>query len=258
MVVAVARRELDDYDHPTLRTLREVGDRLPSDPLSRKVIAVGALWEQEISLALGQHERARQVLRDTRSRLGPTGDVAYLSGCAALARGRHDVAGKLFDSIIDGRHRPLAEWVEIAARVQAAALALTFRRRTDARIHLAEALTLAAGQGVLRPLILAPAPVIDLLAGDTHLIGSEHAELIGTVLGLRPAEQQLDVRPLTPRELEVLTMLPNLCSTSEIAADLSVSVNTVKTHLKAIYGKLGVDSRRKAIEVGRRHGYLVP
>ena len=258
MVVAVARHDLGDHDDSALAALREIRARIPSDPLSRKVLAVGSLWEQEISLALGQAERAREVLQAMRSTLGSTGDVAYLRACAAIARGRHDAGRELLDSIIDGRHAPLAEWVEVACRVQLASLGLRLRRRAEARVLLREALELAAGQGARRPLIIAPEPVIELLAGDSQLLGSEHAELIRTVLGLRPAERQRGGLPLTPRELEVLTMLPNLCSVSDIAADLSVSVNTVKTHLKAIYAKLSVDSRRKAIEVGRRHGYLVP
>lgn len=76
------------------------------------------------------------------------------------------------------------------------------------------------------------------------------------MVALRSAGRPGDAVPLTPRELEVLTMLPTLCTVSDIATDLSVSVNTVKTHLRSIYGKLGVDSRRRAVEAGRRNGYL--
>ena len=258
MAVAVARHDLGDHDDSALVTLRGIRTSLPSDPLSRTVLAVGSLWEQEIALALGQAEQARDVLQAVRSSLGSTGDVVYLRACAAIARGRHDAARELLDSIVDGRHPPLAKWVEIACRVRLASLSLRLRRRAEARLLVREALELAAGQGALRPLITAPEPVIELLSGDSQLVGSEHAELIRTILGLRPTARRYDGLPLTPREQEVLTMLPTLCSVADIATDLSVSVNTVKTQLKAIYGKLGVDSRRKAIEVGRRYGYLIP
>ena len=52
---------------------------------------------------------------------------------------------------------------------------------------------------------------------------------------------------LTDRELEILNHLPTLMSNAEIAEALHLSVNTVKSHLKAIYRKLGVEGRRRAV-----------
>ena len=52
---------------------------------------------------------------------------------------------------------------------------------------------------------------------------------------------------LTDRELSVLRYLPSMMTNEEIAAELFVSVNTVKAHLKRIYRKLGVVSRREAV-----------
>ena len=54
------------------------------------------------------------------------------------------------------------------------------------------------------------------------------------------------VEPLTAREVEVLDLLAAGMSNEEIAASLFVSLNTVKTHLKNVYGKLGVASRTQA------------
>jgi LuxR family maltose regulon positive regulatory protein len=54
-------------------------------------------------------------------------------------------------------------------------------------------------------------------------------------------------RPLTERELDVLRYLPTRLSTTEIASQLGISPNTVKTHLKNIYQKLGARSRNEAI-----------
>jgi LuxR family transcriptional regulator, maltose regulon positive regulatory protein len=59
------------------------------------------------------------------------------------------------------------------------------------------------------------------------------------------------VEPLTERERAVLRQLPTLRSNQEIAATMHVSVNTVKTHLKSLYRKLGVASRREAVRRGR-------
>ncbi|TFE25884.1 LuxR family transcriptional regulator [Frankia sp. B2] len=56
---------------------------------------------------------------------------------------------------------------------------------------------------------------------------------------------------LSDRELAVLSYLPTMLTTTEIAAELFVSVNTVKTHLKSIYRKLDVPRRRDAVHRAR-------
>jgi LuxR family maltose regulon positive regulatory protein len=56
---------------------------------------------------------------------------------------------------------------------------------------------------------------------------------------------------LTDRERDVLRFLPSRLTLREIAAELYVSVNTLKFHLKVIYRKLGVASRAEAAEVAR-------
>ena len=53
--------------------------------------------------------------------------------------------------------------------------------------------------------------------------------------------------PLSDREEAVLRYLPTVMSKAEIAAELFVSVNTVKTHTKNIYRKLGVATRNDAV-----------
>jgi LuxR family transcriptional regulator, maltose regulon positive regulatory protein len=52
-------------------------------------------------------------------------------------------------------------------------------------------------------------------------------------------------------------MLPSLQSLDEIAADLTISVNTVKSHVRSIYSKLGVSSRRSAVLTAYEHGLIV-
>jgi len=54
----------------------------------------------------------------------------------------------------------------------------------------------------------------------------------------------------------VLRELPSRLAQKEITAARSVSVNTVKTHIRAIYRELDVESRREAVEVARRRGLI--
>ena len=57
---------------------------------------------------------------------------------------------------------------------------------------------------------------------------------------------------LTESELAVLRFLPSHMTNQEIAESLFLSINTVKTHLRSAYRKLGVTSRRAAIARARR------
>lgn len=63
-------------------------------------------------------------------------------------------------------------------------------------------------------------------------------------------------RPLTERERDVLRYLPTRLSTVDIARGLDISPNTVKTHLKNIYEKLGAGSRNEAI-IKAAHLHLI-
>ena len=60
----------------------------------------------------------------------------------------------------------------------------------------------------------------------------------------------------TERELEVLRYLPTTLTTSEIAAELNVSVNTIKAHTRSIYAKLGASRRRDAVVLASERGIL--
>ena len=64
------------------------------------------------------------------------------------------------------------------------------------------------------------------------------------------------VDDLTDREIAVLRYLPSQLSQRDIASELYVSLNTVKTHCKAIYRKLGVGDRKAAVQAARDIGLL--
>ena len=64
------------------------------------------------------------------------------------------------------------------------------------------------------------------------------------------------VDPLSAREIEILRLLATDLDGPEIARHLVVSLNTVRTHTKNIYAKLGVNSRRAAVSRAREVGLL--
>lgn len=64
-------------------------------------------------------------------------------------------------------------------------------------------------------------------------------------------------QPLTPRELEVLQLLASGLGNKLVAARLGISEHTVKSHIAALYAKLGVSSRGEAVAAGVRLGVLM-
>jgi LuxR family maltose regulon positive regulatory protein len=125
------------------------------------------------------------------------------------------------------------------------------------------ALDLAEPDGTLMWFPLHPAP--RLLERQARQ-GTAHAVLVGQILDLlhghdlgpsRP-DAQPPIEPLSARELRVLRYLPTHLSAPEIAAELSVSPATVRTHLRNLYSKLGVHSRAEAVASAQSSLLLAP
>ena len=110
-----------------------------------------------------------------------------------------------------------------------------------------EALATAARTLVWAPFVThatSVAPRIDRLARQSGTYQPAAIELREHLM--RP-HAPMWVQPLTERESTVLHLLPSLMSNEEIAESMHLSVNTVKTHLKALYRKLAVERRRDAV-----------
>ncbi len=78
-----------------------------------------------------------------------------------------------------------------------------------------------------------------------------HARL-AAVQRLVRTETVVKGEPLTAREHDVLRLLQGPMSLQQIAGELYLSFNTVKTHTRAVYRKLGVHTRAEAVRTGRR------
>jgi LuxR family maltose regulon positive regulatory protein len=84
------------------------------------------------------------------------------------------------------------------------------------------------------------ADILDVMRGASPAARDQH-----------PAARPEDLEGLSPGELRVLRYLPTNLSRPEIARDLSVSLNTVSTHIRSIYAKLGVGDRSSAVQRAR-------
>jgi len=124
------------------------------------------------------------------------------------------------------------------------------------------ALDLAEADGVLLPFALAP--VRELLERHPRH-RSAHASLLATILDLlagvappAPGDTAPLLDPLSDAELRVLRYLPSNLKTPEIAAELFVSANTVRTHVRHIYAKLDAHDRTEAVARARELRLLGP
>ena len=117
----------------------------------------------------------------------------------------------------------------------------------DALDHVARAVARATGGGMVQTVASEGAEVLELLEVQAFLVPAAWLDRVrraATPLGAaNGADPSVPGEHLTERELEVLRMLPSRLTLREIADELSISVNTLKFHLKVVYRKLAVGSR---------------
>jgi LuxR family maltose regulon positive regulatory protein len=191
----------------------------------------------------------------------PGEPTAYTSGLERIVRAKARLmlnqpaaALDLLDPTLTGSVPYRVSLVE--ANVLAAVAADGMNRATAALTAITRAVDLAHDAGITRPFVAAGPRVLALLSRHRHLI-ARHLDFTHLLLAAAADDSTAGgttatpLEPLTERELAVLSYLPTMLKTGEIAADLFVSANTVKTHQQAIYRKLGVNNRRDAVERAR-------
>ncbi|HEY5857006.1 MAG TPA: LuxR C-terminal-related transcriptional regulator [Aldersonia sp.] len=193
----------------------------------------------------------------------PGADTGYAAGLERIVRAKAHLAAKQPATAIETLDAPVRFAASRTVATEAAllsAIAATHLRRDAAALdHVTEAITLAQPVGLVAPFVAAGPRVATLLDRYRHIVGDHPAftRTLATACAITlPDTRTAGPVTLTERELAVLRYLPTMFKTSEIAADLFVSVNTVKTHQQAIYRKLGVTTRRDAVTRAREFGLL--
>jgi LuxR family transcriptional regulator, maltose regulon positive regulatory protein len=222
---------------------------------------VPAWLDQQLSLL---ESRARAAAGDVRAALAAAeraGDSAEAAVAIAYARavaGDGDAAARVLAPALAACHQ-LADPVRLQVWLTDARLRYASGDGAHARRSLASALRLAEREQLRLPLVLERGWLGPVLRRDPELANA-HRSLLTPILGHgklptpvtapEPASV-LVVEPLTERELEVLTHVSGMLNTAEVADEMYISVNTVKTHLRNIYRKLAAAHRNEAVRRAR-------
>ncbi len=223
---------------------------------SRALATRTTRWLLATQARLGLPGEARALLAALDDERASSGEIRNARAVICLADG--DPAGALaaVADVLDGTAPVLGYATVMEAQLLAG---LAHRQLGDQR---------AASQAAERALALAESDRLILpfaMTGSAGLLEAlprhqtAHAALLADILdvlhGSAPAAQEQSSLPpaeeLSPGELRVLRYLPTNLSRPEIAGELSVSPNTVSTHLRSIYAKLQVRDRSSAVQRAR-------
>jgi LuxR family maltose regulon positive regulatory protein len=228
-----------------------------------RLIAVAVvLFEADAWLSLGEPDRSDSLL-DTIAEDGER-DVALARAKLRLIAGEPDQALGQLDAFHECERPPTIPIAHCQAFVLEAIARDALGQEEAALQALERALDLAEPRGFAGVIARFGASLRSLLRrAISH--GTAHRALAGELLAVlegqagetRPAAAEL-LEPLSERELAVLRFLPTMLSNAEIGAEMFVSPNTVKTHLKHIYRKLDVTDRREAVRRARELHLLSP
>jgi LuxR family maltose regulon positive regulatory protein len=213
-----------------------------------------AMLEYRAALLLGHPTAARTVLGWLDERTGENAELVVMRAWADAACGRHEHARAMIRAVLDGSTAALLPHTVVEGWLLETSVAAIAGERPAARHALQTALALAEPLAALRPFMQAHPNVRELLVHLHGSFGAAH-EFADQALAVGAGHQGQKAM-LSEREITVLGLLPSMLSLEEIALDLTVSVNTVKSHVRSIYTKLGVSSRRLAVLAAHERGLL--
>jgi LuxR family maltose regulon positive regulatory protein len=242
----------------------QAAEQLAGHVAAPHLLATRARAQQLHALArLGETERAEQTLAGLSDQDREPGEIRIATAALRLAQHDPHAATAALAPVLDGS-APVSPqtWLPHAFLLEAIARDALDDPAAAGRA-LERALDLAEPGGVLAPFLLHPAPGLLERHARQH---TAHAALLAQILDLLagnrpappPAGPRPPLEPLSNAEIRVLRYLPTHLSAPEIAAELSVSTSTVKTHMRNLYAKLGTHSRAEAVGSVRALGLLAP
>jgi LuxR family transcriptional regulator, maltose regulon positive regulatory protein len=233
-----------DEAHATFRRAVQLAEKIGDR--RRRIYALGYL--ALIAAESGQLAEAEHQIRRT------TGVGTYLTGGEHFVNAIVSLAAA---TILDVRG-------DRAAAADAAHLAVSLARKGGGILELAKGLVVRAN--ILQDLGDHETATASRNEASALLRGCADADIAQTVLTSAPRRKCVALSPrnqentvaeqLTAKEQEVLRLLATRLSRREIGQRLYVSLNTVKTHQRALYRKLGVESRAAAVARARELGLL--
>jgi LuxR family maltose regulon positive regulatory protein len=254
-LMTLGGRALDALD--ALGTIRSLFDSPP-----HHVAVPAVLWEAEAWLALGEPDRSRAALDVPAAQGVP--DVSLARARLDLAEGDPDAALREVDAFQGADQAPFMPFALCEALAIEALARDALRDEAAALLALERCLDVAEPRGQGGVLLGFGASLRSLLRRATAQ-GTSHRALAEDLLATLDRDSGSEdgpirplLEPLSDRELAVLRFLPTMLSNAEIASEMFVSPNTVKTHLKHVYRKLDVADRRQAVRRGRELRLLSP
>jgi LuxR family maltose regulon positive regulatory protein len=211
---------------------------------------------------LGEVERAERTLADLGEHDRDRGEIRIATAVLRLAQHDPRAATASLAPVLDGS-APLVwpGWLAHAFLLEAISRDTLGEEDTACRA-LERALGWAEPDGVLLWFLLHPVP--GLLQRHTRhrtAYPALIAEILSLLAGQRPAPHdrpQPPLEPLSSSEFRVLRYLPTNLTAPEIASELFVSHNTVRTHMRHLYSKLGTHRRADTVARARALGLLAP
>jgi LuxR family maltose regulon positive regulatory protein len=216
----------------------------------------------QMLVRVGEIERVEQALAETDPEVRQTREMRVVLAALRLARDDPEATVEALAPTDTSTRVDASVWEIEALLLEAIARDGLGDPGAAGRV-LERALDAAEPGGLLLPFLLYPAP--ELLERHSRL-RTTHASLLAEIRVLlsgqtparRPGDAEPLIEPLLESELRVLRYLPTNLPASEIAAELFVSLNTIRTHMRNVYLKLGVHSRADAVNRARELGLLSP